>query len=366
MLNAILFLTLFKKRKCSKFDVAKNQPQYGSDNNNCKNTTTVTITPPHALTLSAGSTSVTCNGDNSGTATVTASGGTNPYNYLWSNAANTSMINNLLSTIYSVTVTDNNGCVSTTSVTIAQPSALTITLTATDATCNQSNGTATIEASGGNAPYTYDWLPFGGAGAAANGLATGNYTVTVTDKNNCVKTQTVFIGTTISPTATAYKDATIIPGGTANLSAWGGTFYAWTPATGLSCPNCQNTTASPTVTTVYCVEVTDANGCTSSICVTVTVDVICAEVFVPTAFSPNGDIENELLCLYGINCIKSLSFIIYDRWGDKVFQTFNPKVCWNGIYKSKELNEDGFVYYLEAVFNNGKTINRKGNIFLIR
>lgn len=205
----------------------------------------------------------------------------------------------------------------------------------------------------------------GGAGATATGLTPGNYIVTVTDKNNCIKTQTLIIGTSINPIATAYKDTTIIPGETANLFAFGGIYYTWSPATGLSCPTCRNTAASPTVTTVYCVTVTDANGCTDRFCVTVTVEKQCGEIYVPTAFSPNGDEENDLFFVKS-NCIRKIIFLIYDQWGEKVFETNDPKACWDGIYKNKKMDEAVFVFYLNATLNNNKAIIKRGNITLAK
>ena len=90
------------------------------------------------------------------------------------------------------------------------------------------------------------------------------------------------------------------------------------------------------------------------------------KIFIPTAFSPNGDTENERLCIYGTNCIRSLAFTIYSRWGEKVFESDDPEECWDGIYKRIEMNEGIFVYYLNATLNNNKTITQRGNITLIK
>lgn len=91
----------------------------------------------------------------------------------------------------------------------------------------------------------------------------------------------------------------------------------------------------------------------------------CAEIFVPNAFSPNNDMENDLECVLG-NCIQDFYFAIYDRWGEKVFESTDPKNCWDGTYKGKLMNTAVFVYYLQATLNNGETIKKKGNVSLIR
>ena len=116
-------------------------------------------------------------------------------------------------------------------------------------------------------------------------------------------------------------------------------------------------TYSVTVTSPICGSITDN--------ITVICDMDCGDIFVPNAFSPNKDGENELECVYG-NCIKTLNFAIYDRWGEKVFETTDPKICWDGKYKGKLMNTAVFVYYLKATLINGEEINRKGNISLFR
>jgi hypothetical protein len=134
---------------------------------------------------------VLCNGGNTGSATAGATGGTIPYSYLWSNGANTEMINNLAVGTYSVTVTDNDGTTVTTSVVISQPSAIVLqTPTITNVSCfGGSNGSIQASATGGVPPYDYSWSN-GSSGAFINGLTAGSYTVTVTDDNNCTKVAT--------------------------------------------------------------------------------------------------------------------------------------------------------------------------------
>lgn len=91
----------------------------------------------------------------------------------------------------------------------------------------------------------------------------------------------------------------------------------------------------------------------------------CGDVFVPTAFSPNNDNENDVECMLG-GCIEALHFAIYDRWGEKVFETSDQNICWDGTYKGKLMNTASFVYYLKATLVNGEEISKKGNISLIR
>ena len=177
------------------------------------------------------------------------------------------------------------------------------------------------------------------------------------------------------PVANAGDDTTLNKGESAQLSGTGGGAYSWYPPTGISCTTCQNITVSPQATTTYTLLVTDLNGCSSVDEVTVTVKEDCGfgDIFVPNAFSPNADGENELECLYG-KCIQSFNFTIYDRWGGKVFSAQGdtspkggePIPCWDGIYKGKPMNSDVFVYYLQATLLNGEEIIKTGNISLIK
>ena len=99
-----------------------------------------------------------CNGSSDGSATVTSSGGTAPYTYLWDDGQTTAMAGALSAGSYTVTVTDANGCTESQSVSVLEPIVLSSTVSSMDALCNgSSDGSATVTSSGGTAPYTYLW-----------------------------------------------------------------------------------------------------------------------------------------------------------------------------------------------------------------
>ncbi|MBI4929840.1 MAG: gliding motility-associated C-terminal domain-containing protein, partial [Bacteroidetes bacterium] len=268
-----------------------------------------------------------------------------------------------------------NGCTQTQTVTVNSVNTLSVTATSTQSGCTVNNGTATANPSSGTIPYTYQWNNLQTT-QTATGLGAGNYSITVTDANGCIQTQTITVTTLSSPTATATATSqTIIMGNATTLIATGGGTYSWSPSIGLSCANCSNPTATPSQTTVYCVFVTNANNCTDSACIIIIVEFSCNAnaVYVPNAFSPNDDEQNDLECVFGNNCIRELLFIIYNRWGEKVFETTDLKICWDGRYKGKlwgstpsEESAAVFVYYLQATLTNGEKIKKKGNISLIR
>ena len=143
--------------------------------------------------------SVSCNGSSNGAASVSASGGVAPYSYSWTGGSTQSTASGLSAGVYTVTVTDANGCTSQSSVTITQPTALASTATITSnfngfsVSCNGgSNGAASVSASGGVTPYSYSWTG-GSTQSTASGLSAGVYTVTVTDANGCTSQSSVTI-----------------------------------------------------------------------------------------------------------------------------------------------------------------------------
>ena len=245
---------------------------------------------------------------------------------------------------------------------------LSVSVTATNIICNgDSTGSTTANVSGGISPFTYEWNPNGKTTQTISGLAVGTYTVIVTDALMATTSATVTIISLNTITAMASGDATIQNGQSTSLNASGGAYYQWNPATGLSCESCQNPTASPTATTIYCVTVSDINGCSDSACVTVNIEAKCEAFFIPTAFSPNNDNNNDCLHIYGnTSCLKSFYLVIYDRWGEKIFSSKDPATCWDGVYKNKELSSGIFVYYLNIITLKGEEINKQGNFSLIR
>ena len=98
---------------------------------------------------------------------------------------------------------------------------------------------------------------------------------------------------------------------------------------------------------------------------TLTIEIICGDIFVPSGFSPNNDGENDILCVYS-DCMESLTFSIFNRWGEKVFESNSMNICWDGTWKGKNLNSGVFVYTLDGYLINGKPVQQKGNISLIR
>lgn len=143
--------------------------------------------------------------------------------------------------------------------------------------------------------------------------------------------------------------------------------YNWTPETGLSCSNCSTLTAKPIKNTTYFVTGKNTSGCAYSRTVTIVVEINCTELFVPDIFSPNGIglPENEKVCVYS-NCIKEMTFAIYNRWGELVFLTNNPLDCWDGRHKGTDAPTGTYVYRLYAEQLDGQKIEKAGYLSLVR
>lgn len=245
-----------------------------TDINSCTQSAPVTIGNIAGPTASISSfTNVSCFGGNNGSATISVSGGTAPFTYLWNNGQTTPTATNLVAGIYSVIATDAAGCSATTNITITQPTVLSANAVATNPICfGNANGTATASAVGGTSPYTYLWTTAGTPTTPTiTGLVSGTYSVTVTDANGCFQNASVTL--TNPPTISTTVAVT-------NVSCNGGcngTALA-TPSSGVAPytyiwnnPSAQTTqTATGLCAGNYTVNVQDAHGCPSQAVATVT------------------------------------------------------------------------------------------------
>lgn len=165
-----------------------------------------------------------------------------------------------------------------------------------------------------------------------------------------------------TPSITACCDTSIQVGQSVQLTSSGGVSYMWVPATGLSCTNCPDPSASPLTSTTYTLVVSDS-GCSAQ--QIITIDIGCGNLFIPDAFSPNGDGQNDELYVRD-DCIRIMDFIIWDRWGNKVFETTDKNIGWDGKFKGQAMNTGTFVYLLTATMYDGSKVQKKGSIALVR
>jgi gliding motility-associated-like protein len=265
------------------------------------------------------------------------------------------------------TLTSVNGCDSIVSVNLTVTGIPALNASTTADSCAEGTGTASLSASGGSAPYTYAWSN-GAAGTPQTNLNAGVYTVTVTDQKGCTARSQLTIPLIAPPIINLNISAiSLLEGDSVQLSASGANSYQWSPALGLSCTNCPNPVASPLQSTTYTVNATALNGCKSNASITITIDIRCNELFVPSIFSPNniGPAINEQICVLS-NCIAEMELAIYNRWGQLVFQTSDPQKCWDGTKDGKEVVSGVYAYRLFVKQLNGSSISKNGNITLVR
>lgn len=242
----------------------------GTNAGGCSSTAYVSVSVSQPMTINTSSTNVLCFGQNSGTASVVATGGIMPYTYSWSNGNTTSALSGVNAGSYTLTVSDAANCISSPVVIgIAEPSPISYTLTTVDANCNQSNGSAILNVTGGLSPYTYSWSN-GQSGNAATSLSASIYTVTVNDNNGCSSITQATIGNISGITANVIVNSNVscngfcdgvalalVTGGTAPYS------YLWSNAQ-------TNAQASALCAGVYSLTITDNTNCSDIISVTIT------------------------------------------------------------------------------------------------
>ncbi|MBL4656685.1 MAG: T9SS type A sorting domain-containing protein, partial [Flavobacteriales bacterium] len=231
----------------------------------CMNSATVTLNSPGAPSVTVTSTNESCQG-NDGTASVSATGGSLPYSYVWSDLSSQtdSVAVALASGTYFVTLTDNAGCITIgTAIVGASTSTLTVGLVKLDVSCNGGNdGVASATAFGGTTPYSYLWST-GSSSTGLTGIGVGTYSVTTTDASGCTATSSVTIDQPTTLTSSSSKTDASCSGnsdGAIDLSVSGGI----SPYTFLWSNSSTTEDLTGVAAGSYSVVITDANGCTAS------------------------------------------------------------------------------------------------------
>ncbi len=242
-------------------------------------------------------------------------------------------------------------------------------------------------ASGG--PQTYEWTFFGGAPPTStlqsptvcynlpsppggywvrlkvcNPYAKPNGSCAMIAKNGFIKVVDV-PNTTIVPPGQLQSTQYIRFGEKLTMISSGARTYVWEPNYKITSLTSPTVVVNPLMTTQYIVTGYNSKGCMSKDTVNVIVIDDCGEMYVPNAFSPNGDGVNDVLYVRGL-CLETLNFMVFNRWGEKVFETTDINKGWDGTYKGEAMNTSVFVYRLEGKTYDGKGFSSKGNVTLVR
>jgi gliding motility-associated-like protein len=302
---------------------------------------------------------VSCNGGSDAVLTATAIGSSG-YTYVWNtNPPQTGPSITTGAGDYTVTVTAGTSCPATTTIIVTDPAPLTASPVITAQKCSALNGAIVSNINGGATPYNYVWSNTA-ISPDISGLAAGDYSLLVTDANNCIfNTGTVTVphdngGLTVNLPATVG----LCPNQTLILNPGVFSSYLWQD-------NSTSPTYTVTATGLYSVTVTDANGCTAGAATNVVPG--CTELFFPSAFTPNGDTKNEMFGPAGNNFfgITDYQLNVYDRYGELAFHSTDPYKKWDGTFKGKMSGNTTFVW-MASYRISGHVGFQKGTVTLIR
>lgn len=429
-----------------------------TDANQCSADTAFTLAQPAAVDAAVTTTNTLCFGGSDGTAHASQSGGTGPYTYFWNTNETTQDISGLGTGTYTVVVSDVNQCTAMASGVVAEPQQISITASSVAPKCAGNNdGTINANATGGTSPFQFTLMQNGVAvgnnstGSFAN-LASGNFTIDVTDVNGCPMSANIFLlapnpdafvygSTGVSCFGEQYADGTItaVPVSTlnqpytysidnggnqltgeftnlnagvhhltiinnfgcvidtdvvvtqpqdaileilpadstivvgqnitltpiiSNYNTQDITSYQWEPAQGLSCTDCANPVMNGYHGNQYTLTITYGNNCVTSAITKILVQGR-PPVFIPNAFSPNGDGNNDVFQVYG-ESIQHVDMKIFNRWGELVYVTNSMFDGWDGTYRGEKQNPSVFTYETTITYLDGKQIQKKGSVMLMR
>ncbi|MBO9681163.1 MAG: gliding motility-associated C-terminal domain-containing protein [Flavisolibacter sp.] len=238
--------------------------------------------------------------------------------------------------------------------------------------CDQTSAQLSGSADGSS----FSWSPASTLNASnvldpvAQPKQTTHYVLTAYDTRGCPKPASDTVLVTVLPPIRPFagRDTTALVGMPMQLKASGGVAYEWSPATGLSATNVRNPIAlynSPSEGIKYKVKILNEAGCADSAYITVKVSALKPQVYVPTAFTPNGDGKNDVLRPIAAG-IRIEYFQVYNRWGQLVFSTRTAGEGWDGTVGGKIQTNDVFTWVAKAVDETGKSFVQKGTVTLIR
>ena len=350
------------------------------DADDCFGIFDVTITSPPPIDFDAVGTDLSCAGANDGFITLAASGGRPEYTITFADGSpvDSAALTDLPIGTYNFNLVDDNGCPDRAAVTLAQPTVVeAVLLSATDLICfNDSSGSFALSAVGGTPLYTYstDGENFQ-SDSLLTGLSAGDYDLFVMDANGCVDSVAGALTEPREFIIDVGADQTISLGfdtilrATANYTP---ITFEWGPDS-LLCldPLCTRVRARPVQTTDYLVTGINAAGCTDTAMVRLNV-IEDLPVYIPNAFSPDGDGSNDGFTAYGGRAVAGIeSLRVYHRWGGLVFERENfpageVGLGWDGLIDGRPANAGVYVYQARVLFVNGSTLDFSGDVTLVR
>lgn len=327
-----------------------------TDASGCSTQACITLDAPPALSAVASATDDAC-GLHSGTVNAQASGGSLPYAYQWDNGEQTAQLNGVPAGLYSVLVTDANGCTATASATVGGGEAVMATAAVDAPLCHDSSdGAIGLNITSGLAPFSIAW-DHGPNSADLTDLAAGAYGVTITDANGCAWDSLITVeaplplsaDTVLSHYANGHHVSTWNgTNGSISVTASGGTppySHEWND--GATTADRHGLSAGS-----YALRITDANGCTLELFFILTQP---DELEMPTGFTPNGDGQNDAFVVHGIEAYPENQLTVFNRWGNVVFDQLRYTNEWRGENQQGQALPDG-TYFVVLRLNADLTL----------
>lgn len=320
---------------------------------------------------------ISCPGDADGELMVRNLNGIAPYSFEWSNGGTSTVQSDLSAGMYVVTMTDGNGCISVDSLLFSDPDSIRAEIITEPVSCfGENDGTFTFtNVTGGTGDYDYELdVQSSYIGNEFYKLNAGTYGTTITDALGCTwegegtveepDQVLIDLGETVT---LQYGDSIQLE---ANFNQAIDSFY-WTPATLVPCGTCRKPFVRPFNSTTFSITAINEFGCEGTEEVKVNV-LTNRPVYIPNTFSPNGDGNNDEFMIYsGVGVVKILTFEIYGRWGEALYERRNidpylEDFGWDGRSRGRKLSTGVYIYYAEIEFADGSTEMFRGDITLLR
>jgi gliding motility-associated-like protein len=347
-----------------------------TDASGCTATTTVTILQNlQILSSNIDYTEPICHGDMNGAINVTAVGGVPPLTYaidagLYSLSG---YFTGLAAGTHVIYIKDSKDCLADTLVILIEPDIVGADITLIPTKCNELNdGKVEVVGTGGRGDYTYKLRPglYVNKSGKFYDIKVGTYTLTVIDSSGCIFDTLIQIAYPATPLNIYFTKQDIGCYGygnegsaTANVVGGDAPYaFMWTTV-----PIQTTQTATKLRTGYYGVVVTDANGCSAVDSVFIEPGPCCDEVFVPNAFSPNGDGKNDIWRIVTAAGFDLIQLDLYDRWGNKVWGTVDPLQGWDGTLRGKDMDMETYFYIFRYHCHaDGNDYMKKGDVILVR
>ena len=346
----------------------------GTNVTGCTDTAFVTVLID-TVNFAVASVNADCTGN--GTITVSTPGGISPFTYNINTNPGVFQAGNTFSVpqgSYTIITKDAQGCTVSKPITVAFTNNLSITAPQDVVICNGQSVTLTSTSTNANA--TYSWSPSAGLSSAtvlspvANPTQTTLYTLTAT-LGSCVRTDDVKVTVNAGVNVNAGPDLVLISGDKGQLQASVDgpvSSILWSPTTGLNASNILTPEIGPLTTAgtfPYTITVRNDLGCTSTDQALVTVIPYCIKV--KNAFTPNGDGNNDVWQVYDdYGCIKNVTVHIFNRNGNKVYESRDYRNNWDGRYNGKSLPDATYYAVVDFTLINGKLVTIKSDVTILR